>query len=127
MSHRNFYPYARYREKDLTTLEEVDVDVLKALFKEFAINQNMHGWIKPCVWEYYVFKRLSEKYDTTKGLGSDFHKVRNSLYNLIDILTEDKIIDKINGNGWRYPLYKCSIKNLWILSNYKFSYAIFSS
>lgn len=91
------------------------IDVLHATIKAFTSKKELFTWCKPNVWEKEILNILKSKYEVEKSLGTDYHRIRASLYTIMDIFVRDKIVYVDGGNKWEYPLFRFDLSSLWML------------
>lgn len=74
-----------------------------------------------------MFDQLKPKYRVIKYLGTEFHKIKDSLYTILEVFIKYNILETKGGDGWRYPLILLNIRGMWTFKFNSFGKIFFNS
>lgn len=109
---RLHFPYADYNKVSDILGDEYATDVIRGIIKFFILNPR---WCKSSELETFVFNCLKPKYRVVKYLGTEYHKIKNTLYTILEVFIKHQIIETKDGDGWKYPFLILRIKGMWHL------------
>lgn len=121
---RLHFPYADYDKVPDILGDEYAEDIIHGIVKFFILNPR---WVKSSELETFVFNFLKPKYRVAKYLGTEYHKIKSSLYTILEVLIKYNIVETKEGDGWKYPFLILRVRGMWNLKFNLLGYLFFNS